>query len=108
MGAIALCCFPHPTLSLASEQTLKDLKRSQGHHVEMRKVDLTNWVLGTSPKFTTRVKYQLHQGFGPDQKYGNPKHTLPSILINFTRLFMKSPSVSFLIHKLLLEQYFSS
>ena len=24
-------CFPHTTLSLASEQTLKDLKRSQGH-----------------------------------------------------------------------------
>ena len=25
-------CFPHPTLSLASEQILKDLKRSQGPH----------------------------------------------------------------------------
>ena len=31
IGAIACRCFPHPTLSLASEQTLKDLKRSQGH-----------------------------------------------------------------------------
>ena len=30
IGAIASHCFPHPTLSLASEQTLKDLK-SQGH-----------------------------------------------------------------------------
>ena len=28
---IASCCFPHPTLSLSSEQTLKDLKRSQDH-----------------------------------------------------------------------------
>ena len=31
IGAVASRCFPHPTLSLASEQTLKDLKRSQRH-----------------------------------------------------------------------------
>ena len=31
IGTVTSCCFPHPTLSLASEQTLKDLKRSQGH-----------------------------------------------------------------------------
>ena len=31
IGAAASHFFPHPTLSLASEQTLKDLKRSQGH-----------------------------------------------------------------------------
>ena len=31
IGAIASRCFPHPTLSLSSEQILKDLKRSQGH-----------------------------------------------------------------------------
>ena len=31
IGAVASRCFLHPTLSLASEQTLKDLKRSQGH-----------------------------------------------------------------------------
>ena len=30
-GAVASRCFPHPTLSLVSEQTLEDLKRSQGH-----------------------------------------------------------------------------
>ena len=29
--AVASHCFLHPTLSLVSEQTLKDLKRSQGH-----------------------------------------------------------------------------
>ena len=33
IGAVASRCFPHPTLSLASEQTLKDLKRSQGHQL---------------------------------------------------------------------------
>ena len=33
LGAKASRCFPHPTLSLASEQTLKDLKRSQGHQL---------------------------------------------------------------------------
>ena len=31
--AAASRCFPHPSLSLASEQTLKDLKRSQGHQL---------------------------------------------------------------------------
>ena len=31
IGVVASCCFPHPTLSLAFEQTLGDLERSQGH-----------------------------------------------------------------------------
>ena len=31
IGEVASRCFPHPNLSLASEKTLKDLKRSQGH-----------------------------------------------------------------------------
>ena len=31
IGTVASRCFPHPTLSLASEQTLKDLRRSQGY-----------------------------------------------------------------------------
>ena len=31
IGAVASRCFLHPTPSLASEQTLKDLKRSQWH-----------------------------------------------------------------------------
>ena len=31
IDAVASRCFPHPTLSLASEQTSNDLKRSQGH-----------------------------------------------------------------------------
>ena len=43
----------------------------------MRRVDLANWALWTSPKFTTRVKYQFHQGFWPDQRSGNPNHPLP-------------------------------
>ena len=30
-GAVASSCFPHPTSSLASIKTLKDLKRSQRH-----------------------------------------------------------------------------
>ena len=30
IGAVASRCFPHPTLSLAFEQTLQDLKRSRG------------------------------------------------------------------------------
>ena len=31
IGAVASRRFPHPILSLASEQTLKDLNRSHGH-----------------------------------------------------------------------------
>ena len=31
IGVVASHCFLHPTLSVTSEQTLKDLKRSQGH-----------------------------------------------------------------------------
>ena len=33
IGSVASHCSPHPTLSLASEQTLEDLKRSQGHQL---------------------------------------------------------------------------
>ena len=76
-GAVVSHCFPHPTLSLASKQTLKDLKRSQGSNVEVRRVDLANWALQTPPKFTTGVKYQFHQGFWPDQRSGNPNHPSP-------------------------------
>ena len=49
--------FPHPTLSLASDQTLKDLE------VELITVDLANCALQPSPKFTTEVKYQFHRGY---------------------------------------------
>ena len=66
IGATASRCFPHPTLSLASEQTLKDLKRSQGHQLEVRRVYLANRGLRTSLKFSTWVKYQFHHGFWPD------------------------------------------
>ena len=52
-----------PSLSLASEQTLKDLKDPRGTNEEVRRVDLANWALRTTPKFTTRVKYKFHQGF---------------------------------------------
>ena len=65
LGAVASRCFSHPTLSLASEQTLKGLKRSQWPQ-RGGKEDSANWVHRTSPKFTTGVKYQFHQGFWPD------------------------------------------
>ena len=38
------------------------------------------WLLGPpdfTPKFTTGVKYQFHQGFWPDQRSGNPNHPSP-------------------------------
>ena len=77
IGAVASRYFPHATLSLPSEQTSKDLKRSHRHHVEVRRVDLANWALQTSPKFTTGVKYQFHKGFWRDQRSGNPNHPSP-------------------------------
>ena len=78
IGAVASRCFTHPTLSLASEQTLKDLKRSQGHRRGSEESDLANWALRTSPKFATEVR---HQGFWPDQRSGNPNQPSPPVFI---------------------------
>ena len=80
IGAVASHCFLHPTLSLASEQTLKDPRDT---NAEVRRVDLANWALWTSPKFITRVKYQLHQGFWSDQRSRNPNHSLPPLLLYY-------------------------
>ena len=63
IGTVASRCFSHPTLSLASEKILKDLKRSQGHQRGGKESELANWTLWTSPKFTIGVKYQFHQWF---------------------------------------------
>ena len=42
---IASRCFPHPILSLTSEQTLKDLKDPRGTSVEVRRMA---WLTGSS------------------------------------------------------------
>ena len=39
------------------------LKDPRGPNVEVGRVDLANWILWTSLKFTTGVKYQFHQDF---------------------------------------------
>ena len=49
INAVATRCFLHPTLSLASEQTLKDLERSQGHQCEGEESGCTYWAIRTSP-----------------------------------------------------------
>ena len=46
----------------------------------MRRVDLINWALQTSSKYTTGVKYQFHLDFWPNQRSGNPNH--PSLTHN--------------------------
>ena len=60
IGVVAFHCFPNLTLSLASEQTLMG---HRGNSMEARRMDLANWILRISPKFTTGVKYHFHQGF---------------------------------------------
>ena len=65
-----------PTLSLASEQILKDLKGSQGHQ---RGGEENGFCWLGPPKFTTGVKYQFRQGLWPDQRSGNPNHPSPPI-----------------------------
>ena len=73
--------------SLVREQTLKkDLKRNQGTSVEVKRVDLANWAIRTSPKFTTGVKYQFHQGLWPDQRSGNTSHPSPPYIMSCTNL----------------------
>ena len=47
IGAVASHCLPHPTLSVASEQTWKD---PRGINVEVRRVDLAKWALRNSPQ----------------------------------------------------------
>ena len=83
VGAVAFCCFPHPSLSLFSIWT--NLKKSEkiagGPTRRWGESIWLNWALRTSPKFTIGVKYQFHQGFWPDQRSGNPKHPSPQLYI---------------------------
>ena len=58
-GSFLLLSAPHSLISI-----LTDLKRSEkGTIVEVRRVDLANWALRTSPKFTTGVKYHSNRVF---------------------------------------------
>ena len=63
IGSVVSRCFPHPTLSLASEQTLKDLKSPRVTNEEIRRMDLANWALRTSPKLTTLMWQQYWHYF---------------------------------------------
>ena len=67
--------FSASPLSLVSEQILKD---SRDPNVGVRSVNLVNRAFRTSPKLTTGVKYPFHQGFWPDQRFGNPNHLSPA------------------------------
>ena len=68
-GSFPLLSAPHSLFSIWT-----DLQISQGHNVVVRRVDLANWALRTSPKFITEVKYQFHRRFWPDRKSGNHNH----------------------------------
>ena len=76
LSAVASRCFPHPTLSLASEKIPGALMWRWGEWI---------WLIGPSglhQKLTARVKYQFYQGFWPDQWSGNPNHPSPPTIIN--------------------------
>ena len=95
IGEVVSRCCPHPNLYLASEQTLNMWKYPRGTNVEVRRVDLANWAHRTSPKFTTRVKYQFHRCVWSDQRSGNPNHPYDINDINFyfyitVKAFMKN------------------
>ena len=88
LSAVASHCLPHPTLSLASEQTLK---YPRGINVEMRRWGEGIW-LARPPKVITGVKYQFHQDFWPDQRSRNPNHSSPPLsryLSNIIKLFKR-------------------
>ena len=87
-GSFSLLSATHSlslSLSLSLFSIWTDLRRSEdprGSSVEVRRVNLANWALQTSPKFTTGVKYQFHQGFRPDLRSGNPNHPSPPIILH--------------------------
>ena len=79
-------CFSFPLLSAPYSlfSIWTDLKRSEKIPRAPREgesMDLTNWTLWTSPKFTTEVKYQFHQGFWPDERSVNPNHSSSPVKI---------------------------
>ena len=65
-------------------------KDPRGPNVEVRRVDSANWALRTSPKFTTGVEYQFHQGFWPDQRSGNPNHCSPLNTVRYIIICINS------------------
>ena len=83
LGISRCCSFPlfSAPQSLFSIRTdIKDLKRFQGLQRGGEENGFGQLGPPTSPKFTTRVKYQFHQGFLPDQRSGNPNHPSPPTL----------------------------
>ena len=75
LGLDRCCSFP---LLSAPHSLFGIWKDPRGNNVEVRRVDLANWALRTSPKLTTGVKYQFRV-FLPDQRSGNPYHPSPVI-----------------------------
>ena len=88
-GAAASRCFPHPTLPLASEQTLKDLKRSQGHQRGGQESGF-GWL---GPPDVTEMHHRglisVPSRFWPDQRSWNPNHASHPLtnIINIIPIF---------------------
>ena len=87
-GSFLLLFAPHSLFSIWTD--LNIWKDPRGTSKEVRRVDLANWALWTSPKFITGVKYQLHQGFWPYQRSGNPTQSLPPYVITMLIIWLET------------------
>ena len=74
--------------------------------MEVRGVDLVNWALRISPKFPTGVEYQIHQGFWPDQRSGNPNQNSPLTLYIYRVLKNNVYNVSGMIENAKTNMFF--
>ena len=95
IGAVPSRYFPHSILSLASEQTLKDLKKSKGHQ-RVRRVDLASWALRTLSKFITGLNISSIRGFDQVRDPEFPNILRPYYIIRLL-YFISCTRVSLLV-----------
>ena len=107
LGMIRYCSFPLLSALHSFFSIWKDLKRCEKIRLEVRRVDLANWALRTSPRFATGVKYQIYQDFWPEQRSGNPNHPSPPQFPN-RQLIRTSKSCLTLVRKEDLSIFFNA
>ena len=91
IDAVTSRFFPHSILSLAPEQTLEDLKRSQGHKRGGKESGLANWALRISPKFTWELNIS---SIGVFDQIRDPKMPITLRPIYISSVFCPMPGPS--------------